>query len=133
MLLRPSVACDGTIQPSSWSCPLRFFTFPPRTTLGRGSRGTKGVIMIDEALAKRARAGRPIRTSLVGFGFMGRAIARQIALATPGMELASIVCRDLERARTAAHELGLDPGLCTVDPAAAVADSSLDAVLEATG
>lgn len=91
------------------------------------------MILVDEALAKRARAGRPIRTSLVGFGFMGRAIARQIALATPGMELASIVCRDLERARTAARELGLDPSLCTVDPAAALADPSLDAVLEATG
>jgi len=91
------------------------------------------MIVVDEALAQRARAGRPIRVSLVGFGFMGRAIARQIALATPGMELASIVCRDLAGARTAARDLGLDPALCTVDPAAAVADPCLDAVLEATG
>lgn len=47
------------------------------------------MVVIDEALAQRARAGRPIRLSVVGFGFMGRAIARQIALATPGTELAS--------------------------------------------
>lgn len=91
------------------------------------------MILVDEALAQRARAGRPIRLSLVGFGFMGRAIARQVALATPGMELASIVCRDLADARTSARELGLDPALCTVDPAAAVADPRVDAVLEATG
>lgn len=86
------------------------------------------MVVIDEVLAQRARAGRPIRLSVVGFGFMGRAIARQIALATPGTELASIVCRDLAGARTAARDLGLDPALCTADSAAAVADSSLDAV-----
>jgi predicted homoserine dehydrogenase-like protein len=63
------------------------------------------VILVDRALADREREGTPIRVGMVGAGFMGRAIALQILTAVPGMRLAAIANRTLERAR-AAYALG---------------------------
>jgi predicted homoserine dehydrogenase-like protein len=66
------------------------------------------MIVVDRALAERARAGNPIRVGLVGAGFMGRGIALQILTATPGMELVAIGNRTLASARRAYTDAGVE-------------------------
>jgi predicted homoserine dehydrogenase-like protein len=65
------------------------------------------VIIVDRALAERAREGRPVRVAMVGAGFMGSGIALQIVTSTPGMELAAISSRNVERARQAYADAGV--------------------------
>lgn len=114
-------------------------------------RSGAGLIIVDRALRERAEAGRPIRVGLVGAGFMGRAIAAQIATSVPGMEVVAIANRTLERAREAFDGAGVgEPRLvespaqlerAIADGTAAVTDDptvlcraeSVDAVVEATG
>jgi predicted homoserine dehydrogenase-like protein len=67
------------------------------------------VIIVDRALQDRADAGNPIRVAMVGAGFMGRGIANQILRSTPGMTLAVIANRHLDKARDAYLEAGADP------------------------
>ena len=45
------------------------------------------MILVDSALEKDARENRPVRVTMVGAGFMGRGIARQIAHYSRGIEL----------------------------------------------
>jgi len=67
------------------------------------------VIIVDRALQDRADAGNPICVAMVGAGFMGRGIANQILRSTPGMTLAVIANRHLDKARDAYVEAGADP------------------------
>ncbi len=64
------------------------------------------MIIVDEALKRRQRDGRPIVVALVGAGFMGRGIALQIMTVATGMRLAVIVSRNLELAKRACLEAG---------------------------
>ncbi|GAB3237737.1 NAD(P)-dependent oxidoreductase [Hymenobacter seoulensis] len=64
------------------------------------------MLIIDTALQKRQREGRPIRVAMVGAGFMARGIARQICRYVPGMELVAIANRTLGKARAAYTEAG---------------------------
>lgn len=59
------------------------------------------MIIVDKALEKRQREGRPIRVGMIGAGFMARGIALQIIKSVPGMELAAIANRNVEGARRA--------------------------------
>ena len=72
------------------------------------------MIIIDTALAQRAREGRPIRVGLIGAGFMARGVALQIALSVPGMRVAAIANRTLEGARRAYLEADV-AGVCVVE------------------
>ncbi|MDQ3380703.1 MAG: Gfo/Idh/MocA family oxidoreductase [Actinomycetota bacterium] len=109
------------------------------------------MIIVDKALAERAAAGNPVRVGLVGAGFMGRSIARQIIERVPGMEVVAIANRTLARAQDAYERAGVD-GVTTVesaaqldkaarsrrpvvteDPAVLVESSAIEAVIEATG
>ncbi len=72
------------------------------------------MIIIDTALAQRAREGRPIRVGLIGAGFMARGVALQIALSVPGMRVAAIANRTLEGARRAYREADVS-GVCVVE------------------
>jgi len=63
------------------------------------------VIIVDRALAEREREGKPIKVGMVGAGFMGRGIARQLA-ATPGLRLAALANRRVEKAVHAYAEAG---------------------------
>jgi predicted homoserine dehydrogenase-like protein len=56
------------------------------------------MIIIDEALRRRAEAGRPVRVGIVGAGFMSRGIVNQIMNHTPGMVVVAIANRTLEHA-----------------------------------
>lgn len=110
------------------------------------------MILIDTALKQRAAAGKPIRVGMIGAGFMGRGIALQIALSTPGMEVCAIAARKGAQARAAfaqyldpetiAHadsqhaiEAALHAGrpVITEDPEALARSAGLDAILEVTG
>jgi predicted homoserine dehydrogenase-like protein len=56
------------------------------------------MIIVDKALAAREAAGQPIRVGFVGAGFMARGLANQILNVTPGIRLAAIFNRHLDRA-----------------------------------
>ena len=108
------------------------------------------MILVDTALLRREREGRPIRVGLIGAGFMGRAIAYQMLTATRGMRLVAVSSRRIEAAERAYREAGAEAaradsveGLeAAIDAGrpAITADGSLiarargiDVVIEATG
>lgn len=78
-------------------------------------------MIYDRLLRERAAAGKPIRVGMFGAGFMARGIANQIVNSVPGMELAVICNRSIEKARQA-YEIA---GVCSIEVAegdAALAD-----------
>lgn len=109
------------------------------------------MIIVDRALAKRQAESRPIRVGMVGAGFMGSGIARQILTAVAGMELVVIANRHPDRAEQAYRDAGvpdvrrvsdrasLDRALqasvpAVTDDAQLVASADgVDAVIEVTG
>ncbi|MGE0715146.1 MAG: NAD(P)H-dependent oxidoreductase [Alphaproteobacteria bacterium] len=109
------------------------------------------MIIVDTALARVEREGRPIRVGMFGPGFMGRAVARQIAQRRTGIRLVAIAARDPAAGERAFVEAGL-PAPTVVDDAATLdaavaagrtavatdplllaAASGIDVVLDATG
>ena len=66
------------------------------------------MMLVDTALAKRESEGRPIRVGMIGAGFMGRGVARQIVKYTSGMRLAAVSNRNLGGAQRAFREAGID-------------------------
>ncbi len=66
------------------------------------------MIIIDRALQARAAAGNPIKVGMIGAGFMGRGIANQIVNSVPGMELVAIFNRQIDAAKQAYSEAGIE-------------------------
>jgi predicted homoserine dehydrogenase-like protein len=66
------------------------------------------LIIVDRALGEREAEGNPIRVGLVGAGFMGRGITHQILQSVPGMKLAAIANRRVEKAREAYAQAGAE-------------------------
>ncbi len=66
------------------------------------------MIIIDRALKIRAQAGKPIKVGMIGAGFMGRGIANQIINSVPGMELVAISNRNIDAAKRAYLEAGVE-------------------------
>ena len=66
------------------------------------------MIIIDRALRSRAAAGNPIKVGMIGAGFMGRGIANQIVNSVPGMELVAISNRQIDAAKQAYSEAGIE-------------------------
>ncbi|MEH2464451.1 NAD(P)H-dependent oxidoreductase [Nostoc sp.] len=66
------------------------------------------MIIIDRALQARAAAGNPIKVGMIGAGFMGRGIANQIINSVPGMELVAISNRQIDAAKQAYSEAGIE-------------------------
>ena len=66
------------------------------------------MIIVDRALEKRDSENNPIRTAMIGAGFMGRGVALQILNAVQGMELAAISNRHLDGAKRAFFEAGVE-------------------------
>jgi len=77
------------------------------------------MILVDKALARRQEQGTPIRVGMIGAGFMGRGVARQIIRYTPGMTLAAVSNRNLAGAERAYAEAGVTE-VEVADSAAAV-------------
>lgn len=109
------------------------------------------MIIVDKALEKCAREGKPVRVAIVGAGVMGRAVARQIRQHVPGMEVVALAARRIGQARDALVEAGytnlVDCHDCAsiseairanrpaavADPLAVGAAEGIDVVVEATG
>ncbi len=77
-------------------------------------------MLVDAALAQRVEQRRPIRVGMIGAGFMGRGVARQIERYTPGMVLAAVSNRHLAGAQRVYREAGSAEPL-VADDAAGVA------------
>lgn len=109
------------------------------------------MIIVDDALRRRAEAGNPIRLGMVGAGFMARGVALQISQAFPGIVLAGIANRSIEGAERAYLEAGVNDiervdsvaafenavssgrAAVTEDPSVLCQSGVLDAILEVTG
>jgi predicted homoserine dehydrogenase-like protein len=70
------------------------------------------MIIVDTALARCEAEDRPIRVGLVGAGFQGAAIVRQIVTATKGMRIVAVANRHIEPAIRAFTDLGINPIVC---------------------
>ncbi|MDX2228719.1 MAG: Gfo/Idh/MocA family oxidoreductase [Leptolyngbyaceae cyanobacterium bins.349] len=66
------------------------------------------MFIVDTALKARQEAGNPVRVGMIGSGFMGRGIANQIVNSVPGMELVAIFNRNVEKAKRAYTEAGIE-------------------------
>jgi predicted homoserine dehydrogenase-like protein len=109
------------------------------------------MIIVDTALQKRFEQGNPIRTAIIGAGYMGRGVALQIISTFAGMKLVAISNRTLSEANRAYHQAGIDsvttvttvPQLeeainrgkyCITEDAMLLCRAgNIDAVIEATG
>lgn len=109
------------------------------------------MILVDDALRRRAQQDDPVRFAMFGAGFMGRGIANQVVRYTPGMDLSVICNRSVSAALDAYARAGVhdavevsSPGrlddvvrsgghVVTDDPAVVCAAETVQAVVEATG
>ncbi len=108
------------------------------------------MIIVDTALAKREAEGRPIGVAVVGAGFQGAAIVRQISKSVAGMRVVGVANRHLQKAQDALNEAGCDfavvegarpiadtiasgKAAATEDVLALVQAEGVDAVIEVTG
>jgi predicted homoserine dehydrogenase-like protein len=66
------------------------------------------MIIVDDMLREREREGRPIRVGMIGAGFMAQGLANTIMNSVPGMKVAAIYGRRLERARQVYSYAGLE-------------------------
>ena len=66
------------------------------------------MLIVDNALQAREAEGRPIRVALLGSGFMARGLANHIAHTTPGMRLAAVFSRRIQRAFDLCQYAGLE-------------------------
>ncbi len=80
------------------------------------------MILVDTALERREREGRPIRVGLVGAGYMGRGIALELLAPVAGMRLAAVANRTLAGAARAYREAGV-PAASAVASVAALDDA----------
>jgi predicted homoserine dehydrogenase-like protein len=90
------------------------------------------VIILDRELERRERDGNPIRVAMVGAGFMGRGIARQILSAARGIRLVAIANRHAERAREAFAAAGAEQveAVADADALARAVESGTPAVTD---
>lgn len=109
------------------------------------------MILVDAALGRRHDDRDPVKVAMVGAGFMGRAVALQLATAVPGMELVAIASRTVGSAERAYLGAGVDMvspvesvahvervvasggRAVTDDPAILCRAGGIDAILDVTG
>lgn len=109
------------------------------------------MILVDRALAERAGAGAPVRVAIVGAGFMGTRIARQIGRHVDGMDVVAVASRNRDdavaalesadvadvdivtSADEAERSLSLGRAVVSSRPLDVVRASGIDVVIEATG
>ncbi len=109
------------------------------------------MIIVDNALRKRQAENNPIRVGLIGAGFMGSGVALQIIKYVPGMELAAISNRNIDKARNSYVDAGIDDvkiaekaadiedfasqgkGVVTDDAAILAEAGNIDVLIEVTG
>jgi len=108
-------------------------------------------MIVDTALAERHAAGRPVRVGLIGAGFMGRSMTRQMMQFTHGMKVVAVANRTIERAERCFADADAGPAIrvtdldgletaiadgvpaVTDDPFLVCRSNQIDVILEATG
>jgi len=65
------------------------------------------MVIVDTALEKREKEGKPVRVAIIGTGYMGRAVALQLLKPPVGMRLAGVYNRNVSRAEQALRDAGL--------------------------
>src|SRR5262245_39935432 len=109
------------------------------------------MIIVDTALRRRLEDNNPVRVALVGAGYVGSRIARQIFAANPGMRLVAIANRTVSRAESAYRlagagdcravsspaqlEKAMEDGVHAVtdDPAVVCRAAGVEAIIETSG
>ena len=110
------------------------------------------MIILDKALERRALEGNPIRVGLVGAGYMGRGMARQMIQSMPGLDVVAIAnrttqialdvfdaCGVIDEVVVTDNEAEIDAALeagrrvVTTDPVKICRSPAIEAILEATG
>lgn len=109
------------------------------------------MILIDNALEKLEKEGKPIRVGMVGAGFMASGTALEITKYRKGLRLVAIANRNTERAQKAYEQAGimdsaeitsqeaLDNAIAeekysvTTDPMLLCRSANIDVILEMTG
>src|SRR3546814_17945774 len=89
-----------------------------------GRFGTEPMIIVDKALARLEAEGRPIRVAVIGAGFPGAAVVRQIVKSTPGMRLVGVAHRRGEADVRAYADVGVEESREESRPASAHATES---------
>src|SRR5438477_5206551 len=84
------------------------------------------MIIVDNALSAREAEGRPIRVGMIGAGFMAKGLSNQIVHSIPGMRLAAIYNRHVERAIQAYIYVS-----DALEPVTAESQSAFDRAIEA--
>lgn len=109
------------------------------------------MIIVDTALKKREADGNPVQVGIVGAGYMGRGMALTIESAIPGMRVAAISNRSVDKARLAFEQCGIEDSVeartpanvdaaieqgryvYAEDPSSLTQCGRIDAIVEATG
>lgn len=65
------------------------------------------MVIIDSALKQRQAENNPVKVAMIGAGFMARGIANQMVNSVPGMRLVAIFNRNVDRAKDAYSEAGI--------------------------
>ena len=108
-------------------------------------------MIVDTALEERHAAGRPVRVGLIGAGFMGRSMTRQMMQFMHGMKVVAVANRTIERAERCFGDADAGPAIrvtdldgletaiadgvpvVTDDPFLVCQSGQIDVILEATG
>jgi predicted homoserine dehydrogenase-like protein len=109
------------------------------------------MIIVDNMLQAREREGLPIRVGMIGAGFMAKGLANTIENSVPGMRVAAIYGRRLERASQVYEYAGLEGSMVattqgefeaavrdgrpviTDDPLLVCHSEQIDALVDVTG
>ena len=81
--------------------------------------------IVDTALAARAASGEPVQVAMFGAGYMARGITTQIVRYTPGLRLAVICNRTVEKAIGCYTAVGVDPADIREVTSAAALDQAI--------
>ena len=65
------------------------------------------MVIVDTALEKREKEGKPVRVGIVGSGYMGRAVALQLLKPSVGMRLVALYNRTPSKAHQTLRDAGL--------------------------
>ncbi len=109
------------------------------------------MIIVDSALKKREAENNPVKVGIIGAGYMGRGTVLTIEKSVPGMKVAALYNRTIEKAEKGYEQAGVDNfrRVATVDELESIVDEdgyavtdnpyllcearNLDVIIEATG